>query len=482
MKRKISYVCLLCLLLIFGWSSIVYGAEIYVENDFVCDSLDDYVVITDIIIEELTKIDKGNTLKIRFAYDVESIYPNGYSVYSIDELKVICKKDISNLNHNVIERLDGVLSVTPAVGVGCLISNSGCYIYFYVTEHDLSSEVYVNEKNSLINFGKTLKNDYEKIHYLGNYFYKNGFEYAYDNSNEYKSSKSIENPNCMPDSVLSRKKAICMGFANVAAEYLTGLNIPNIKVRGYSVEDGGYHVWNMVYLNINGITDWYCVDYGCSIHREYNKRLIKTKELYGAEYTWDVNLEKDILKLKYNNQEVKGLYNIFKDISGHWAENEILSAYENSFVNGYQDGTFRPNANISIAEFLQVAVASYVSEEQRPNVEYWWDGAYNFALLNGVITTDLFPVSSVSESITREQMAYILINLDNLFNTKVYANENISVSIPDDGDISESYKNQVYQAYQRGVMQGVNKEGVFCPSNLATRAQAVVILCRIKGL
>ncbi len=484
MRKKFSYVFLLCIAfcLILLSNTVVYGEEVYVESEFICDSLDDYTVVADIIMEELKEIELGNTLRIKFEYDIESIHNDCYNLYSIEELKSICKTDISMFNHNVIERLDGVFSVTPAVGVGYSLSYKICNIYFYVTQYNLNSEEYLSEINSIIEVGKTLKNDYEKIHHLGNYFYRNGFEYAYDNNNAYKSSKSIENENAMPDGVLKHKKAICMGFANVASEYFDAIGLPNIKVRGYHVEDNGYHVWNMVYMTINGKTDWYCVDYGCSIYREYNKYLIKTKKEYSNEYRWDNKLEEDIIKLKYNNLEIKGLYNIFKDISGHWAEKEIMSAYNNKFVSGYTDKTFKPNNNISIAEFLQIAVAAYVPLEYRMNVEYWWDGVYNYALDNSVINEELFPIDTIFETITREQMAYIIVNLDNLFNTKVLSDKDIDLDIPDDENISEVYKNQVYQAYSRGYIKGVNEEGYFNPSAFATRAQAVVILCRMKGV
>ena len=483
MKKKVSYVFLLCIAfcVIFLSNTMVYGEEVVVESDFIYDSIDDCIVITDIIIDEINKVEKRDTLKIIMSVDVDKLYPTLYETNTTEEVRVVLKKDMTDLTHNIIERLDGVLPITPSVNVGLSISYKTVRVFFYIRPYNVGSEDYLEKMNSLIENGKQQKNDYEKIHYLGNYFYKNGFVYAYDNSEEFGSSRVIENKNCMPDSVLERKKAICMGFANVASEYLTGLGIPNIKVRGYHIEDGGYHVWNMAYITINGKSDWYCIDYGCSIHREYNKRLIRTKEQYN-EYTWDNILEEDILKLKYNNLEVKGLYNIFKDIRNHWAEKDIISAYENSFISGYLDKTFKPNDDISIIEFLQIAVAAYVPAENRVNVEYWWDGVYNYALNNGIITEDLFPISNIHKTITREQMAYILVNIDDIFNTKVLNNKEADLSIPDDDLISEEYKSQVYKAYSRGYIKGVNDEGVFNPSAFATRAQAVVILCRMKGL
>ena len=42
----------------------------------------------------------------------------------------------------------------------------------------------------------------------------------------------------------------------------------------------------------------------------------------------------------------------FSDISGHWAEKSIIKAVNNGWIKGYEDGTFRPNQNITRAEAM----------------------------------------------------------------------------------------------------------------------------------
>jgi len=41
---------------------------------------------------------------------------------------------------------------------------------------------------------------------------------------------------------------------------------------------------------------------------------------------------------------------LFPDISGHWAKDYINQAANKGFVNGYEDGTFKPDRNITRAE------------------------------------------------------------------------------------------------------------------------------------
>lgn len=50
----------------------------------------------------------------------------------------------------------------------------------------------------------------------------------------------------------------------------------------------------------------------------------------------------------------------FTDIpANHWAYKTIQWAQENQIVQGYQDGTFRPNANVSEPEFLAMLLRAY---------------------------------------------------------------------------------------------------------------------------
>ena len=45
---------------------------------------------------------------------------------------------------------------------------------------------------------------------------------------------------------------------------------------------------------------------------------------------------------------------IFSDISGHWAEDSILKVVSAGWITGYEDGTFKPNANITRAEAMTI--------------------------------------------------------------------------------------------------------------------------------
>ena len=44
----------------------------------------------------------------------------------------------------------------------------------------------------------------------------------------------------------------------------------------------------------------------------------------------------------------------FTDISGHWAEDYIARAVQRGWIAGYEDGTFRPDQNITRAEAMTI--------------------------------------------------------------------------------------------------------------------------------
>lgn len=296
MKKGLCVFFVVFLTIVCFYNSTIFALVEYEETMILTEETDVFDIVNSIMIE-LNKIVETDTLR----YSIKMKLNEQTDRHIFGE----------EFQTKLIERLDGVNNITPSVKTSIWSDK----IVFEIIKYVPTSIEYYNELNSIIESGKSLKTDLEKIYFLGNYFYDNGFKYAYDNSVEFsniKSSTTYKNLNAMPDGVLARKKAICMGFANVGSEYLTALGIPNVKIRGHNTEDNGYHVWNIAYFEYNGKKDWYCVDYGYSIHRRSSPNLIKTLDEYVKEdkYVWEESLLEDVIYGKYNNDLTLKNYDI----------------------------------------------------------------------------------------------------------------------------------------------------------------------------
>ncbi|XRD26677.1 S-layer homology domain-containing protein [Lysinibacillus fusiformis] len=114
------------------------------------------------------------------------------------------------------------------------------------------------------------------------------------------------------------------------------------------------------------------------------------------------------------------------DISGQWYEEAISSATEAGFVNGYEDGSFRPN-----------------------------------------------------EFVSREELAVILSRvLEYGSSTSSNASVNYSISLNDSKEVSNWATEAVQKIISNGIMIGDN-EGDFKPHQTATRAEMAIIMNRL---
>ncbi len=81
----------------------------------------------------------------------------------------------------------------------------------------------------------------------------------------------------------------------------------------------------------------------------------------------------------------------FTDVGGHWAEPQLEIAYQSGMINGDPDGRFRPDDNISRAEYLKMltAVTSTWLEIPASRIDsyaddtHWASKYYNFAMYQG---------------------------------------------------------------------------------------------------
>ena len=171
--------------------------------------------------------------------------------------------------------------------------------------------------------------------------------------------------------------------------------------------------------------------------------------------------------------------NSFNDVKdSNWAAASIGRMSEKNFVGGFPDGTFRPAANISRAEFVAIInkingfTEQMDSEFKDLSSEHWAYADIKAATKAGYAGG--FPDGTFRPNlpVTREQAAAILNN--------IYKFENSAqgVTIKDLSKVSPWAADSVIKVVSNGIMGGY-EDGTFAPKKPVTRAECIVILDRI---
>lgn len=165
----------------------------------------------------------------------------------------------------------------------------------------------------------------------------------------------------------------------------------------------------------------------------------------------------------------------FSDISQHWAKEYIKTLSDTGIVNGFDDNTFKPDNNVTRAEFTKIVCRMFditgggepLFDDVKPSD--WYYGfvcsAYGAKIVSGY--ENLF---SPEGYITREDAAVILNRI-----LKLGANGNLSFADAD--KISPYAKSSVCALFENGITQGY-PDNTFNPKGFITRAEASVLITK----
>ncbi|MFS0722501.1 family 10 glycosylhydrolase [Paenibacillus sp. 1P07SE] len=168
------------------------------------------------------------------------------------------------------------------------------------------------------------------------------------------------------------------------------------------------------------------------------------------------------------------------DLTGHWAASQIVQAAEQCLTSGYPDQTFRPNAPVSRAEFAQLLVRALglegpgaeLSFADQQAIRPWARDAVALATEAGIVNGFEDGTFRPDALITRAEMTTMLgraLQLPTGAEATPFA---------DDQDIPAWAKDAVAAAAAEGLIQG-RSGGRFEPQGSTTRAEAVVVLLRM---
>lgn len=152
----------------------------------------------------------------------------------------------------------------------------------------------------------------------------------------------------------------------------------------------------------------------------------------------------------------------FSDTQGHWAEGAIKTAVSSGIVDGYPDGMFKPDADISRAEFITMltkALKLKTGEEGSA----WYSKYTNAAVTAGIHRYEDFS-QDINGAITRQEMMRLVVRA-----TRPDL-QHMEVVITD--------KAVIYQAVKTGLIQGLDR-GALGLDQATTRAQAMTVVDRV---
>ena len=169
----------------------------------------------------------------------------------------------------------------------------------------------------------------------------------------------------------------------------------------------------------------------------------------------------------------------FTDIDGHWAKNTIEKLEYSKIINGYEDETFRPDRNMTRAEFvtiinrilcLQEESSKYIPDISRSN---WYYSEIRKAVKVGILEGDQNGAIFPENKITREEAILIL---SRAFKLKKVSTQPKGYN--DLVDVSDWAKTEVYSAIKEGYLTGY-EDGSIRPQNYITRAEVLILINRI---
>ncbi|MBM7565626.1 esterase-like activity of phytase family protein [Paenibacillus sacheonensis] len=178
----------------------------------------------------------------------------------------------------------------------------------------------------------------------------------------------------------------------------------------------------------------------------------------------------------------------FADTASYWGKDDIALLADKLVIDGTSDGKFEPNRNVSRAEFAAMAVRALGLAASPSATDFsdvadaaWYAKEVGAAVNAGIITGYNDGTFRPNAQISREEIAVILVRALN------YANVHLAVPANDQGAIIGAFKDaakvgwskpEIAAAVQAGLMKGY-ADGTVLPQGKATRGEAAAMIKRM---
>ncbi|CAH1192893.1 hypothetical protein PAECIP111891_00457 [Paenibacillus allorhizoplanae] len=205
----------------------------------------------------------------------------------------------------------------------------------------------------------------------------------------------------------------------------------------------------------------------------FNSDIVNEKDLIQS-------IESKVTEALKSNAKIE-----LSDTKGHWAEKTIGKFVKLKVIDGYEDGSFHPDDNITRAEFgAMIARVFNISSSANHSLalndidSHWAKSVIEKLASAGVIAGYEDGTFRPDQTISREEMVVILSRVVNLSKLDKDASKG---NLTDLADASSYAVNQIKEAAEAGIING-KEEGIFDPHGNSTRSEALTVILNALNL
>jgi hypothetical protein len=205
----------------------------------------------------------------------------------------------------------------------------------------------------------------------------------------------------------------------------------------------------------------------------FNSDIVNVKDLIKA-------IEAKVAEAKKSNALIE-----LVDIKGHWAEKTIDKFVKLRFIDGYEDGSFHPDGKITRAEFAAIITRVFnIGSSSKYSLvlndidSHWAKDVIQKLASTGVINGYEDGTFKPDQTISRQEMVVILSRIVNLSKLDKDASKG---NLTDLASASSYAVNQIKDAAEAGLISGKG-EGIFDPLGSSTRSEALTVILNALNL
>lgn len=168
------------------------------------------------------------------------------------------------------------------------------------------------------------------------------------------------------------------------------------------------------------------------------------------------------------------------DIGSHWAASAIQQAVQAGFVNGYEDNTFRPNKEVNRAEFVTMLARALKLQESSAEtfkdsaaIPAWARTYAAQAATAGIVSGYEDGTFRPEQQLTRAELTVMIVRA-----LGITVDPQAELTFADTSDVPNWAAPYIAAAVENSLVSGIGQNR-FAPNQIATRAEAVVLIVNL---